>query len=132
MFASGVVFYMKAWILSAHEVYLGLRFSQSHVCIMDCPPSDVCRASTRLYCFGGHLSLKPRLPCKQTSVTLSSQIDVCDSEPLLLLLKLTKQLSLHCINMPLNTNKHTHSSLSFPMSGTKQSYLTSNTIANIV
>ena len=28
MFASGVVFSMKAWILSAHEVYLGLRFSQ--------------------------------------------------------------------------------------------------------
>ena len=27
MFASGVVFSMKAWILSAHEVYLGLRFS---------------------------------------------------------------------------------------------------------
>ena len=28
MFASVVVFYMKAWILSTHEVYLGLRFSQ--------------------------------------------------------------------------------------------------------
>ena len=83
-------------------------------------------------CFGGQLSLKPRLPCKQTSETLSSQIDVCDSEPLLLLLRLTKPLLRHCINMLLNTNKHTQLVLSSPMSGTQQSHLTSNTTANIV
>ena len=69
-------------------------------------------------CFGGQLSLKPRLPLKQISATLSSRIDVCDSEPLLLLMRLTEQLLRNCINMRLNTNKHIQLALSSPMSGT--------------
>ena len=83
-------------------------------------------------CFGGQRSLKPRLPCKQTSGTLPSQIDDCDSELLQLPLRLTKQPSRHCISMLVITNKHTQSTFTSPMSGSQQSHLTSNTIANIV
>ena len=45
MFASGVVFSMKAWILSAHEVYLGLRFSQNRTKCLNCA-SNWTRAGT--------------------------------------------------------------------------------------